>query len=355
MEVKGLSRIKLIFLISAGAGLLIALILRIVSLSVISKVPGNKVAENWAKEGGYSHISAYFTPDAGVDADTLKYLHFQIEEKLNAESITTDEEYPNAKLTESCFAANGTITVSSQKANVTLNAVGVSGDYFNIHPQEMLSGVYFSDSDLNEDYCIIDRSAAWKLYGSPDIAGQILYVGDKPLVVRGVFDQPQDKLSFAAGARQDFCYVSYNYLKDNGTIYGVSSYDIVMPNPVPDYAMAKIKSNLSVNEDKIDLIENTKRFSILNSLKNLKGVFYRSMRTKAVVYPWWENVARNKADIVSVLTLFFVIMLSYAGLVVLTLAVILFIQNKDLIGHQFVRLYEWISSLIAYKKREEGL
>ena len=93
----------------------------------------------------------------------------------------------------------------------------------------------------------------------------------------------------------------------------------------------------------------------MNSLKNLKGVFYRSMRTKAVVYPWWENIARNKADKVSMLTLFFVIALSYSGLVILTLAVILFIQNKDLIGHQFVRLYEWVIKLIAYKKREEEL
>ena len=355
MKVKGLSRIKLIFLITAGAGLLIALILRIISLSMISKVPGSKVAEKWAREGGYTHISAYFTPDSGVEAQTLEYLHYQVEEKLNAESITTDEEYPNAKLTESCFAANGSITVSSKKANLTMNAVGVSGDYFKIHPQNMLSGVYFSDNDLNEDYCIIDKSAAWKLFGSTDIAGQVLYVGDTPLVIRGVFEQPQDKLSIAAGSREDTCYISYSFLERNGTIYGISSYDIVMPNPVPDYALKKLKTFLSVNEDKIEIIENTRRFSIINSLKNLNGVFYRSMRTKAVVYPWWENIARNKADKISMLTLFFVIALSYSGLVVLTLAVILFIQNKDLIGHQFVRLYEWVNKLIAYKKREEEL
>ena len=91
----------------------------------------------------------------------------------------------------------------------------------------------------------------------------MLYVGDTPLVIRGVFEQPQDKLSIAAGSREDTCYISYSFLEKNGTIYGITSYDIVMPNPVPEYALSKLKSFLSVNEDKIEIIENTKRFSMM--------------------------------------------------------------------------------------------
>ena len=354
MKVVGLTKYKLIVLCTAVLGGMIFGIFKFFAYLNISSLPYMDVAKQWAEEGGYTHVAAYFTPDAFADAEDLRYLHYKIDEKLNQESIEVDKEaHPSARLTASSFTANGSITVSSPYANnVTLGAMGVWGDFFLFHDQELLDGGYFSDSDLNDDYCIVDEQAAWKLFGSNEISGKVLYVGDTPLVIRGVFRQPEDKLSKAAGAEGMFCYISYDFLANHGMINNISCYEIVMPNPVPNYAVQKLDKELGMEEGKVEYVDNEGRFDVIESIKNLSGITQRGMRTKALVYPWWENVTRVKADKISVLNLISVIGLGYAALVVLVLIVTLFIQNKDVIAYWFVYLYEMIRDSI-YRKMQK--
>ncbi len=353
MKVQGLTKNKLIVLCTAILGAIIFGVFKFIAHVNIDSLPYMDVADQWSSEGGYSHVSAYFTPDASAEADTLRYLHYQIDEALNKESIEANtEEHPTARLTASSFVANGAINVSSPYANsVDLKAMGVWGDFFLLHDQELLDGGYFSDTDLNADYCILDEEAAWKLYGTNDISGKVLYVGDTPLFIRGVFRQPDDKLSKSAGAEGMFCYISYDFLEKHGRINTISCYEVVMPNPVPGYAVEMLKKQLGMDEDKVEFVDNCDRFGVINSLKNLSGISTRGMRSKALVYPWWENVTRVKADRISVLNLISVIGLGYAGLVVLVLIVILFIQNKDVIAFWAVYLFESVRDSI-YRKQQ---
>ncbi|MBR1860590.1 MAG: ABC transporter permease [Lachnospiraceae bacterium] len=346
MKVIGLTKKKLIVLCTAVFGAVIFGIFRLIAHVNISSLPYHTVAEEWAPEGGYTHIAAYFTPDAMVEADTLKYLHYEIESKLNQESIEVDSENPSARLTASSFLAQGSIDVESPYSRASLTALGVWGDFFEFHKLELLSGGYFGDTDLNNDYCILDEEAAWKLYGSNDIAGKILYVGDIPLVIRGVFRQPDDKLSVKAGASGMCCYVPYDYLIDHGMINNISCYEIVMPNPVPNYALQKLREKLPVSEDKVEFVENTGRFETIKSIKNLSGITTRAMRTRALVYPWWENVTRVKEDRISVFSIISVSGIIYALIVVIVLAVILVIQNKDVIAYWAVYLFEKVRDSI---------
>ena len=230
--------------------------------------------------------------------------------------------------------------------------MGVWGDFFLIHKPDLLTGGYFSDDSLNNDYCLLDEEAAWALFGSNDIVGLTIYVGNRPLIVKGVFRHPQDKLATVCGAVPVSCYVSYDFLKENGIINNISAFDIVLPNPVPDYGMKKLSEALALDESKVEYVENTKRFGVINAVKNLKGMNLRGIRTKALVYPWWENETRVKGDKISVFSFVFVSGIIIAAAIVLVLAVILFIQNKDIIAYNFVSLYERIRDYF-YKKQIE--
>ncbi len=350
MKFVGFNKIKLIVLCTAVLGFIVFGIFRLSAYMTEKDVPYTGVAERFAPDGGYTHIAVYFTPDTYAEADTLKNLYHYVETALNKDSIEADPDNKNARLTASAFIAHGSLNVSSPSANVTLPAMGIWGDFFLFHEQNLLSGNYFSDRDLNQDYCLLDEEAAWKLYGSNDIAGKILYVGDTPLVVRGVFSQPDDKMCQAAGAIGQFCYVPYDFLVNHGMINKISCYEIVMPNPVPNYAAQKLQKELGFEEDKVELVENTGRFDIIDSIKKVSGLKYRAMRTKALVFPWWENVTRVLEERISVFNLISAIGLIYGAAVVLTLIVILFIQNKDILAAYIVYFFEKIRDSI-YRKR----
>ena len=352
MKPVGFNKKKLIVLCIAGFFLIVGGVFKLLTNYEISKLPGENVAKIWSPDGGYTHISAYFTPDAGLEADTLKYLHYQIEQKLKTESIEPDPENENARLIANSFFAEGKLSAESDIGKTSLNAVGVWGDFFLIHKPNLLTGGYFSDDSLNNDYCLLDEEAAWALFGSNDIVGLTIYVGNRPLIVKGVFRQPQDKLATVCGAVPVSCYVSYDFLKENGTINNISAFDIVLPNPVPDYGMKKVSEALALDESKVEYVENTKRFGVINAVKNLKGIKLRGIRTKALVYPWWENETRVKGDKISVFSFVFVSGIIIAAAIVLVLAVILFIQNKDIIAYNFVSLYERIRDYF-YKKQIE--
>ncbi len=352
MKFVGFTKKKLIVLCTAVAAAIFFGLFRWFSYLTVSSLPYTGVADNWSRDGGYTHISVYFAPETNPDPDTYKYLHYQIEEKIKADAIIPEGDDAAKKMTASSFMANGSISVESPSGNATLSAMGVWGDFFLFHDQKLLSGNYFSDRDINEDYVLLDKEAAWKLYGSADIAGKYLYIGNTPLIIRGVFEQPDDKLCETAGVKGMFCYVPYDFLVNNGSVDGISCYDIVMPNPVPDYAVQKLEKALGTDPEKIEYVENTGRFEMINSLKNLKGITTRAMRTKALVFPWWENVSRVKADTISVLDLISVIFAGYAALVLIVLVVILFIQNKDIIVYHIVTLFENIRDSI-YRKLSE--
>lgn len=49
------------------------------------------------------------------------------------------------------------------------------------------------------DGVVLDEDAAWQLFGSSDIAGQSVMIGETPHHVAGVIERPDDRLSRKAG------------------------------------------------------------------------------------------------------------------------------------------------------------
>ncbi|MBQ8053229.1 MAG: ABC transporter permease [Lachnospiraceae bacterium] len=89
-----------------------------------------------------------------------------------------------------------------------------------------------------------------------------------------------------------------NY-KDTGMI---TTYEIVMPDPVEGYAAAVVKKALG-EESAAIVVDNTNRFEIRNLVEDIRGFALLGMRTEYVRYPYWENVAKGWETIFAALFL----------------------------------------------------
>lgn len=167
--------------------------------------------------------------------------------------------------------------------------------------------MYFSGSDLMQDRVILDQNTAWQLFGSYDIAGQPITIGSGTNshtgIVAGVVESESGWMNERAGAQTGTVYVSYEVLDTFGSHNGINSYEVVMPNPVTGFAKNMVTENIGLEEDSIEVVENSSRYSFFSLLSVLGQFGTRSMNAKAIIYPYWENAARGWEDILSVILL----------------------------------------------------
>lgn len=310
---------KLILGISGGISFLLFLILAIIANHLGQTQPSQNAAYRWSKEGGVSQISCFFSVNAGVSQDRIRQFEHSIDAALVDASVTLESENPSARLWADAYSADGQLSISSEKATVEADAIGIGGDFFLFHPLKLLSGAYFSGNDLMQDYCVIDQDAAWQLFGSSDVAGMTVYIGGVPHIVTGVVKRDTDRLHKAAGLDGTLVYVSLQTLETLGRSNGINHYEILMPNPVTGFAYQYVKENLGYSEKESEVVENTSRYSLLSRLKLIPQFGCRSMNGKAIIYPYWENVARGYEDILAVITLFEGIFFLYTIAVLLIL------------------------------------
>ena len=313
---------KILLTVSGALSFLLFLILLGVTGSMASSQEAQQMASRWSKENDFAQISCFFSPDAGVTEDGLMAFGYSLDEALQEASITLEATNPSARLWVDAYSASGRITLVNDKNSVEADAIGIGGDFFLFHPLKLVNGSFFSGNDLMQDYCVIDEDAAWKLFGSNDVAGMTVYIGNIPHIVTGVVERPQGHLEKAAGLESTVIYVSYQTLSKLGTNHGINHYEIIMPNPVTGFAYNQVKENIGVEEAEVEIVENTNRYSLLSRLKTIGAFGTRSMNGKSIIYPYWENLARGYEDMIAVLTLFMLLFLLYPIILCLVLFII---------------------------------
>ncbi len=308
---------KLLLSISGAISFVIFLILLLVSNHMAREQDSQQMAARWSEEKNVAQISCFFSSNSNVSIDSIEAFEHSLDMALQEASITVESENEGARLWADAYSADGQISIASDRANLQADAIGIGGDFFLFHPIQLLEGSYFSGNDLNQDYCVIDEDAAWQLFGSNDVAGMTVYIGGIPHIVSGVVHRPDGRLEEAAGLSDTLVYVSYQTLSELGINNGINHYEIVMPNPVSKYAENLVRERLGTNEKEVEIIENTSRYSFVNRLKVLAAFGTRSMNGKAIIYPFWENVARGYEDIIALVTLFMLLFLIYPIVLVL--------------------------------------
>jgi hypothetical protein len=269
-------------------------------------------AERWAgKEEAYAQVSAFFAPERNVQADEVKGIRSSLLQKLSEDSLY-DRESDNKVLVDA-YSGECDTQVRKDSNTLSVTVVGVGNDFFQIHPIPLLSGSYISGDDLNQDRVILDENLAWALFGSNDIVGMQVWIGDNIYVVAGVVAVDDNALYKTAYGTTNRMYVSYETLKAQQEDLKITCYEAVMPNSISNYAYYALKSacgqdetededtlkdgeSTPLNFDSCEIIENTNRFEPLVLLEGISKVKYKSMRTNSVEYPFWENIARVVED-----------------------------------------------------------
>lgn len=302
---------KFILSLTGVVSFLVFVLLAVVSGILQGKPETQQMAQRWSETGNVAQVSCFFSVNARVTEDSLEEFAHSVDTKLQEASIVSESSNASARMWADAYSANGQITVQSDRGSITVDAIGIGGDFFLFHPLQLLSGSYFSGNDLMQDYCLLDQDAAWKLFGSNDIAGQVVYIGGRAHIVTGVIKHEEGSLYEAAGLDGSQIYVSYETLKTYGSNNGINHYEIVMPNPVEGFAKSYVEEAIGVSESEREIVENSSRYSLLNRIKHIGKLATRSMNGKAIIYPYWENVARAYEDILAILTLFELLFIAY--------------------------------------------
>jgi hypothetical protein len=76
-----------------------------------------------------------------------------------------------------------------------------------------------------------------------------------------------------------------------------------MPNPIQDYAKSTVENLFGLEDSQVEIVDNTGRFRMANRWKLLLQFGTRSMNTKSILYPYWENTARGTEDVLLLYTI----------------------------------------------------
>lgn len=308
---QSLSARQIILGISAVLSFLVFLALYGIAASLSTRQLSQQMAKRWDPKGGMAQISCFFSQNAKVSTDMIEEFRHSIDGALQEASIVQDSPNGNARLWADAYSADGRISVTSDRTTLQADAIGVGGDFFLFHPMQLLSGAYFSENDLNSDYCILDEDGAWQLFGSNDIAGMMVTIAGRPHVIAGVVHREEGRLQEAAGLDSTVVYVSYDTLEQYGSSNGINHYEIVMPNPVKQFAYNYVSEHIGVSEQDREVVENSARYDLLKRWKVITAFGTRSMNGKAIIYPFWENIARGYEDVIALITLFAFLFLLY--------------------------------------------
>lgn len=277
--------------------IILAVVLQVIGGNIKSELPDEQVANAWDKDGGYTQISAYLSGGSVTEEDKYQEICYNLQTALKEESIEPTSE--KSRLMIGAYSGAGNVSLTRNGTSVTVNALGVGGDFFQFHPIDLVDGTTFNDDFLMQDYIIIDPETAWALFGSNYVAGMTVTINDIPFIVAGVYEPTDAYLAKEAGLDQSLVFMFYSSLKTYGSVEGIDSMEFLMPNPVSGYALKTVTEKAGLDAGKSVIVETSERFSMENLYKVALSYGERSMSKRSIVYPYWENMARGYEDILS--------------------------------------------------------
>lgn len=256
-----------------------------------------QAADRWSEEEDYAQLSCFYPVTELVSDYDFQSLHHSIEQALKNASMEAFAE--GAKLFVDAYSMTGSLMLSTDHADMEVKVVGVSEQFFLFHPVSLLEGSYFDENMLMKDGIILDEEAAFTLYGSNDVVGMPVFIGNAQYYIRGVVEHDDGYFSKKAGLDSSVCYVPAETLLNLGSVEGSYTYEVLMPNPVDGFAREILTTALNDGEGRLEVVENSARFLPESRKEILLDYAVRSMSSKGIIYPYWENEARAVEDIVA--------------------------------------------------------
>lgn len=305
-------------------------------------------AERFQGEGEtrFAQLAVFIPEGKGKSEEDIQRFRQSLDATLVEQSLEAPE---NGRLTIDAYCGFADVAVSSENTTgTTVKAVGVGGDFFYFHPLTLLGGSYIRSGDLMDDLVVLDEEMAWRLFGGTNLAGLTMYINGEPFVVSGVVSRETDFATQKAYAGDGGVYMSYSALSRLVETASITCYEIVMPNPIRNFAKGILED---FPADGGDLVENSSRYSLPHLWEVIRAFGQRSMRTNGVIYPYWENAVRLTEDYGALLLVLAVLLALYP---VLTALVLVIRDIRRAYRFAKVRIPEKVDAAVE-KRREERL
>ena len=306
--IRNLNRKQCILLLSNGVFIIAFLLMTVLSRNAVKDLYSQQEAQRWeSKKNSYAQVSVFVSPERNVQEKDIEAVYSSIMGTLVEDSLNETEQ--DGRVWIDAYSGECKTEVRKDRNTIGVTAVGIGNDFFQFHPMKLLSGGYIAGSDLNHDRVVVDERMAWTLFGSNDIVGMQVWIGDMPFTIAGVVAVEEDALSEVAYGNVNRMYMSYDKLKQQQEDLKITCYEAVMPNPISNYAYYTAKKAFGLDEETgeddiqkeeknplnfedCEVLENTNRYSNFSLISKIRNMKLQNMRTNSICYPYWENVAR---------------------------------------------------------------
>ena len=256
-------------------------------------------AERWKGESelNFAQASVFLPEDGAVEYMAIQ----QLRQSLDAELKTAGVQLPenageDARLYTDGYAAFSRLSVKGDRGRSADDVLtcGVGGNFFLFHPMKLLSGAYLTDDYVMKDRVVLDEGLAWALFGGSNVAGMEVTIGEVVYQIAGVVRVEDDFATDAAYDEKYMLFIDYDALEAIDDSTGISSYEIVMPEPFKGFTENTL-TKYALSGD-AELVMNSYRYDFMKLMKVISAYGKRSMQKTRVVLPFWENAARMTED-----------------------------------------------------------
>jgi len=336
------------FLLILNIVLVLASAACVAGLRIVSgTLPTLSAAERFQGDSDtrFAQLACFMPVGKGKSEEDILKFQIALDATLTEQSLEAPE---NGSLYLYAYSGSAPVTISSENGgSAAVTALGVGGDFFYFHPLPLRSGSYISSDDLMDDLVVLDEEMAWRLFGGTDLAGMTVYINQTPFVVSGVISREDDFASKKAYTGEEGVFLSFSALQRLVEDTSVNCYEIVMPNPIRNFAHGILEDSFSA--DGCEVVENTGRYSPGRLFTLLKTFGLRSMRTNGIIYPYWENAVRLTEDYTALL-LILAVLLALCPLIFVAVLVIRDIRR----AYRFAKMKipEKVGEAVEKKKEE---
>ena len=284
---------RIALLIMCAALTLAAAVCFLGALFLGGELDSQRAAERWKGEGEleFRQLSCFVPVDEKLSLNQIYQFRTDLMKRLHEAALDADSDQT---LFVDAWSCTGKALASTELGKGDASVIAVGGDFFQFHPLRLLSGSYFREGDLMQDLVLLDEELAWILFGSTDLQGLTMKIDGVPFQIAGVIQREQDFASQKAYTAGMGLYMSFDAWKSLHETAGITSYELVLAEPVKNFAVNFTREKFPIGHGEI--VVNSGRFRMGRLLGLVAQFGTRSMQKLGVLLPYWENAARCMED-----------------------------------------------------------
>jgi hypothetical protein len=299
MKIKSIIALVTAIIFGALSGC-VALVMK----NTVDSLYHENAAKRFSEGEEYAQFTVFLPESEKFTVDKVMYLRYKLEKALTDNSM---EAASGARLYADAYSAYKDITLESEASrSVSAKAVYIGGDY-SMFRKELEYAPDITE-ELNHDRILMSENAAWSLFGGYDLYGFGVSDGSNNFYISGVYSEEDSDENSAFYGNKVPCIIDMAKYPD----MSISCYELIMVNPVKNFAKDVLVRALELNEGKYLLVENSERFSVGNLYNKASTILKADERLpEGIVLNPEEMTARKKEKELSVMLILLTILVVY--------------------------------------------